>query len=145
MNQGLLDLQELLRALEPAVRPGDFVMVSTNSESNLPAQASVVEDEGTSLVLERHVADAFRLEYSAVFAWITLTVGSSLAAVGLTAAVAGALAAQSIPCNVLAGFHHDHLLVPRERAQDAIAALARLSTSAAGSSEPAATDVGGAA
>ncbi|MCC6494793.1 MAG: ACT domain-containing protein [Propionibacteriaceae bacterium] len=130
-DRGLVDLTELLRGLEPVRRPGEYVMVSTNSEVSLPCQASVVEDEGTSLVLERHTADAFRLDYPAVFAWITLTVHSSLAAVGLTSAVAAALAAHGIPCNVLAGFHHDHLLVPADRVEEALAALAELSASAA--------------
>ena len=31
-----------------------------------------------------------------------------------------------IPCNIIAGFHHDHLLVPPNRAEDAIAAIAAL-------------------
>ena len=129
-DHGLVDLSELLRGLQPEVRPGNFVMVSMNSETSLPALARVEEDEGTSLVLERYKADAFRLEYTTVFAWITLTVHSSLNAVGLTAAVANTLATLSIPCNVLAGFHHDHLLVPSDRVDDAMSALARLSASA---------------
>lgn len=127
--QGLSDLSELLRGLHPEVRPGSFVMVSTNSETGLAALASVEEEEGTSLVLEQHKADAFRLEYTSVFAWITLTVHSSLEAVGLTAAVANTLASAGIACNVLAGFHHDHLLVPINRVDDAMAALSRLSAS----------------
>jgi hypothetical protein len=128
-HPGLLDLSALLRGLQPEVRPGHFVMVSTNSETSLQALASVDEEEGTSLVLEQHKADAFRLEYSSVFAWITLTVHSSLDAVGLTAAVANTLASAGIPCNVLAGFHHDHLLVPSNRVDDAMAALSRLAAS----------------
>ncbi len=64
-----------------------------------------------------------------MFAWITLTVHSSLEAVGLTAAVANTLASAGIACNVLAGFHHDHLLVPIDRVDDAMAALSRLSAS----------------
>jgi hypothetical protein len=128
-DRGLSDLSELLRGLHPEVRPGSFVMVSTNSETGLQAFASVDEEEGTSLVLEQHKADAFRLEYTSVFAWITLTVHSSLEAVGLTAAVANTLASAGIACNVLAGFHHDHLLVPINRVDDAMAALSRLSAS----------------
>ena len=42
---------------------------------------------------------------------------------GLTAAVSARLAEQDIACNVLAGYHHDHLLVPMARVGDAIAAL----------------------
>ena len=129
-DEALVDLSELLRGLQPVVRPGSFVMVTTNGETALSALARVEEDEGTSLVLERHKADAFRLEYTTVFAWITLTVHSSLDAVGLTAAVANTLATLAIPCNVLAGFHHYHLLVPSDRVDDAMAALARLSASA---------------
>jgi uncharacterized protein len=53
-------------------------------------------------------------------------VHSDLAAVGLTAAFAGALASEGISCNVIAGFHHDHLFVPWERRADAMAALGRL-------------------
>jgi hypothetical protein len=128
-DPGQRDLSVLLAGLEPERKPGEFVVVSTTSESTLPALATVAEEEGTTLVLERHAADAFRLEYTATFAWITLTVNSSLEAVGLTAAVAQALAGRGIACNVLAGFHHDHLLVPSARAADALAALAELSAS----------------
>lgn len=131
-HPGVRDLAQLLRRLEPVRRPGDFVVVSTTSENSLPALATVDETEGTTLVLERHEADAFRLGHTGTFAWITLTVHSSLEAVGLTAAVATALADRDIPCNVLAGFHHDHLLVPSERADEAIAALRELSASAEG-------------
>lgn len=128
-DTGLRSLAELLALMEPKVRPGEFVMVTTSTEVNLPAQATVIEDEGTTLVLGRHTADAFRLDYSALFAWITLTVNSSLEAVGLTAAVTAALAARGISCNVLAGYHHDHLLVPLARLGESLEALRELSAS----------------
>ena len=44
-------------------------------------------------------------------------------AVGLTAAVSTALARAGIACNMLAGFHHDHLLVPLNRLDDALDVL----------------------
>jgi hypothetical protein len=34
--------------------------------------------------------------------------------------------AEGIPCNVLAGFHHDHLLVPVDKADHCIAVLSAL-------------------
>ena len=58
-----------------------------------------------------------------MFRCITLDVHSSLEAVGLTAACAQALAAGGISANVVAGYSHDHILVPAPRAQDALAAL----------------------
>lgn len=61
-------------------------------------------------------------------AWITLTVHSDLAAVGLTAAFSRVLAEAGISCNVVAGVRHDHIFVPVERAADAMAALRRLQT-----------------
>ncbi len=54
------------------------------------------------------------------WARISLTVHSDLAAVGLTAAISGALAAAGIAANVVAGFRHDHILVPWERRQEAL-------------------------
>ena len=61
--------------------------------------------------------------------WLTLDVHSSLLAVGLTAAVSTALAEAGIPCTMIAGFHHDHLLVPVDRADDAIRVLRSLASS----------------
>ena len=46
---------------------------------------------------------------------------------GLTAAVGKALTEARISCNVLAGFHHDHLLVPVADAARALEVLAELS------------------
>jgi hypothetical protein len=65
------------------------------------------------------------------FARITLTVHSALEGVGLTAAVSGALAEQGIACNVVAGFHHDHLFVPWERREEALGVLRKVARPAA--------------
>jgi len=88
--------------------------------------ATIVEDEGTTSVLS--VTDAERLGARPEFvaAWLTVEVRSALGAVGLTAALATALAAENIACNVLAGYHHDHLLVPVEKADRAVAVLEAL-------------------
>jgi uncharacterized protein len=77
--------------------------------------------------MRREDADGDGIPYDFVAAWITLTVHSDLADVGLTAAFSAALAEVGISCNVLAAFHHDHLLVPADRLDDALAALERLS------------------
>ena len=90
------DLDRLLAAMDPVQRPGEWVFVSLAPghavAAALPSAATVVEDEGTTHVVERHVADEHGLAYDFVAAWLTLRVHSALDAVGLTAAVAGALA-----------------------------------------------------
>jgi hypothetical protein len=117
------DLSRLLATMEPVVRPGEWVFVSLPPGQAVKSAATVVEDEGTTHVVARSDADEYGFTYEFVAAWITLQVHSALDAVGLTAAVAVALAGAGISCNVLAGFHHDHLLVPADRADDAMAVL----------------------
>jgi hypothetical protein len=115
--------------LEPVVQPGEFVFVSLPIPADLPALATVQEAEGLTHVLYRRDADTYGLAYDFVAGWITLHVRSALDDVGLTAAVSAALADAGISCNVLAGFHHDHLLVPHDRVDDAMAALRALEPS----------------
>jgi uncharacterized protein len=130
---GEQDLDNLLRELRPQLRPGRYVFTTVG---HVPVDAAPVvtvrEDEGITLVLETADADRLGVRFAPdeVMAMITLRVHSSLAAVGLTAAVSAALTARSISCNVVAGYHHDHLFVPADRASDAIAALTELSSSA---------------
>jgi hypothetical protein len=90
---------------------------------DVPVAAMVTEDEGATAVISTVDALERNLETEFVAAWLTLNVNSALDSVGLTAAVSGALASNGIPCNVLAGYHHDHLLVPIDRAEQAIAVL----------------------
>ncbi len=121
------DLHQLLAAMEPQLQPGQFVFVTLPSPTEVPALATVHEAEGLAHVLRRGDADDHGLSYEFVAAWITLRVRSALDAVGLTAAVSTALADAGISCNVLAGYFHDHLLVPSERAAEAVQVLRRLS------------------
>ncbi len=123
---GETDLAVLLTNMSPELMPGEFVFVSTAERqdlSHLDPLATVTEPEGLSLVLTREQADEVGLSYDFVAAWITMRVHSSPAAVGLTATVSTALAEAGVSCNVIAGFHHDHLLVPQERAEEALSIL----------------------
>ncbi len=128
---GETNLLTLLLTMEPVLHDGIYVFCTIDrpptTDEVATSIALVREDEGTTLVLSHEDAIAMRLRYPSLMARITLTVHSSLEAVGLTAAVAGALCDVGIPCNVLAGFHHDHLFVPADRARDAMAALRSLS------------------
>lgn len=116
-----------MSALNPSRVEGTYTFHSTTGR--IPAahvQAIVVEDEGTTVVLEVGEAEKLELESTGRFAWITLGASTDLDAVGITAAVSGALAQRGIACNVLAGFHHDHLLVPEDRADEALEVVAQL-------------------
>ncbi|MBJ8343809.1 ACT domain-containing protein [Antrihabitans sp. YC2-6] len=125
---GERDLTAILATLQSSLRAGTFVFVSVTDADDIPFAARIEEAEGITLVVDRSVADARQLAYDFVAHWITLDVHSSLQAVGLTAAVSSALTAAGISCNVLAGFYHDHLLVPADRIDDALAVLDRLRT-----------------
>lgn len=133
------DLSALLAGLSPRRRPGAYVFVTRPPgepvDPALAVPASVVEDEGTTLVIARADADARGWAHDFVAAWITLEVRSSLAAVGLTAAVSAALAEHGISANVLAAFHHDHVLVPIDRVDEALAVLRALAAGAQASAE----------
>ena len=126
---GEKNLQTLLASIHPVLREGEYVYVLWPHGRPLAPgiEAAVREAEGLTAVLPRAEADSLGLPYDFVAAWITLQVHSELEAIGLTAAVGKALTDARISCNVLAGFHHDHLLVPVADAARALEALAELS------------------
>ena len=123
------DLNVLLRSMRPHLHPGEYAFCAAPADAMPPGLhpvATVTEDEGMTLVLPLAEALAAGLDVAFRCARITLQVTSALDAVGLTAAVATALANDGIACNVLAGAHHDHLFVPSASADAAMAALAAL-------------------
>lgn len=85
------------------------------------------EQEGTTLVIQREEAEAAGLRYAFASRMITLTVHSALDAVGFLAAITARLAEAGISVNAVSAFHHDHLFVPADRADDAMAALQQMS------------------
>jgi len=114
--------------MQPDLRAGRFVFVSVPTMvDGVHPLAWVREDEGTTLILEQPEADGLGLSYDFVAAMITLRVHSSLDAVGLTAAVSGALADAGISANMVAGYYHDHLFVPVEAGERAVRLLESLS------------------
>lgn len=119
----------MLGRLSVERRPGTFCFVDLGEvPPGVVIHATVVETEGTTAVVDGDSLnpDARRPDF--VAAWLTVQVHSSLDAVGLTAALSGALAQADIPCNVLAGLYHDHLLVPETKAELAIEVLRGLRT-----------------
>jgi hypothetical protein len=125
---GEKDLTKLLASLSPHLMDDDFVFCTVRDATygdfaELSPLASFQEDEGLSLLLTRESADRAGFRYESIFKCITLKVHSSPEAVGLTAAVSCQLAERGISANIAAACHHDHVLVPAEKADDALSAL----------------------
>ncbi|WP_447746125.1 ACT domain-containing protein [Pseudomonas nicosulfuronedens] len=127
---GETSLAALLRGMTPVLNDGEYVFC-TLPDGQLPAGlqplGSFRESEGLTLILPRSEAEQAGLTFDYVAAWLTLEVHSALQAVGLTAAVASALANAGISCNVVAAWYHDHLFVAQAdgpRALDVLRALA---------------------
>ncbi len=126
---GETDLEKLLQAMKPELNEGEFVFCTVDSFEHAATLNPVCifqEREAVTLILSRHQADDVSLPYSVICAWITLTVHSSLEAVGLTAAVSKALTAANISCNVVAAYYHDHIFVPLQDANRALDVLTKL-------------------
>ncbi|WP_334175620.1 ACT domain-containing protein [Pseudoxanthobacter sp.] len=130
---GERDLARLLAALDARLVGPVLVYVTVPAGRTMPAGLGPVmrmeEAEGTTLVLPRDEALAAGLAGVFPCRMITLTVPSSLEAVGFMAAVAGRLAAAGIGVNPVAGFHHDHLFVAEADAAAALQVLHALAAS----------------
>ena len=120
------DLAVLLSQMRPELHSGRYAFVTLPQGCSLDQSrivASIREPEGLSVIQAEEDAVDLRLPIAFIAAWITIAVNSDLAAVGLTAAFSTALGQAGISCNVVAGVHHDHLFVPVDQAQQAMAVL----------------------
>ena len=123
------DRGAMIRGMAPVLDP-DCWHFCLAPDAETAAQATPLatfrEDEGLTLILCDQEARALGLATDLPMARITLSVHSALDGVGLTAAVAGALADAGIACNMVAAFHHDHAFVPLDDAPRALAILRAL-------------------
>ena len=120
------DLDAMLAGLEPELDPTTWVFAHVRRGDPVPdvaCFARIEEAEGTTLVVQQADAERLALVHEFPCRRIGLRLVSDLEAVGLTAAMATALTAEGIPANVIAGYLHDHVLVPVDRADDALAVL----------------------
>ncbi|MEZ9524247.1 ACT domain-containing protein [Enterovibrio norvegicus] len=124
---GIKELDQLLASMHPALIDGEWVFCTVSGALSehiaLDPRATYQEEEGMTLLVSKSAADQAGLNYEGVYKQITLTVHSSLDAVGLTAAVATKLADKGISANVIAAYYHDHIFVQAEKAEPALAAL----------------------
>jgi len=128
---GETNLKKLLASMSPKLMADEYVFCSVQGEYHdfheLSPLASYREEEGLTLVVTKESAIAKKLPFESVFKGITLTIHSSLDAVGLTAAVSTKLADKGISANVIAAYYHDHIFVQAEKAELAIEALGEFS------------------
>jgi uncharacterized protein len=127
---GKTNLSGLIRSMKPVLNDGDYVYCMVGAEDNIDVHEAICffrEKEGLTQILPKQVADARHITYEFIASWITLTVHSSLEAVGLTAAVSKALAEANISCNSIAAYNHDHIFVAKKDADRAMNILRAVS------------------
>lgn len=132
--QAIRGAREMVAGLTPEQKSGVYVFCAAGDRDwrALEPLAMFREAEGVSLILEREAALAGGFPVEAPMALITLNVYSALDGVGLTAAVATALAQAGIACNMVAAMNHDHVFVPADRADEALAILRAVQAAASG-------------
>ncbi len=134
-TQPVRDTKAMLSGMTPSLDAADYAFCTTEDEQLAMLAAPISlgwfrETEGMSLIMAH--GDALRLGFDTTLAMrrITLNVFSSLEGVGLTAAVATALANHNISCNMVAAYHHDHVFVPTADAEEAMRVLLDLQAAA---------------
>ncbi|RYG35526.1 ACT domain-containing protein [bacterium] len=107
-----------MRDLRPSLLPDEFVFVRADAWDDR-AVAACREEEGLTLVMPRSACPdgAFPCRR------IVLRTVTDLSETGVMAWVATRLAEAGIPCNLMAGFYHDHLFVPAHEAERAVEVL----------------------
>jgi uncharacterized protein len=127
---GETNLETLIKSMTPKLNEGDYVFCTVAEPGKIDMDKVTCffkEEEAFTIIIKKSLADEMELTYSYVAAWITLTVHSSLDAVGLTAAFSKALGDNNISCNVVAAYYHDHIFVNKQDAEKAMGVLNNLS------------------
>ena len=123
----------MVAGMAPVLEAGRYLFTALESWPSAPEAAQLlgVFREAEGLTAYQRLAPEETLPPGGVaMVKITLQVYSDLEGVGLTAAVATALAEEGIPCNVVAALHHDHLFVPETQGAAALCCLEALARAA---------------
>ncbi len=117
---GESDLETLLKTLK-VIRHEGVWRFETNADQLGASEAIMTfrESEGWTAILpigENTPADN-------LWVWLEMSVHSDLNAVGFLARIAVTLSEAGVPCNAIAGYYHDHIFVPENKADIAVTAL----------------------
>lgn len=126
---GETNLDVLMASMQPDLHDPVYVFVTVDPGYELGTVQPVMmfrEREGLTLIVEQGQAAKAALVAEFPCRMITLNIHSSLNAVGFLARISTHLAALDMGVNPVSGYYHDHLFVPVERADDALAALVDL-------------------
>jgi hypothetical protein len=128
-STGETDLGELLWNMQPLLHDEPFVFCTLQAGREPPAGTwcTVAEVEEVTCILPETVARTHSLDYQGSWARITLTVHSSLSAVGFLAMISTSLAMKNICVNVVSAYYHDHLFVHWDERLRAMEILQELS------------------
>ncbi|WP_274627009.1 ACT domain-containing protein [Arvimicrobium flavum] len=136
---GEKDLGRLLATMRPALLPGEFVFAILPHGRDIPQGVQPVmsfrEAEGMTLIVSAGSAEAAGMSPTFPSRMITLQIHSSLEAVGFLAAITARLAAAGISVNPVSAYHHDHLFVPADRADEAMRLLEAMAAESAGATQ----------
>ena len=126
---GETNLEVLLTNLQPTLDNGEFVFCTLpdgESFTHLEPKAFIQEAEGISLIMPATNARENGIAFTGTYKAISLTVHSSLEAVGLTAAISTALAESGLSANIVAGYYHDHIFIQSDKADAAMQVIQSL-------------------
>ena len=120
---GERNLDALLKTMQPHLMDGEWVFRTSESSFDAATFETAIlmfrEQEGITIITPATPSD----EGHPTWAMITLSIHSSLEAVGFLAAITTALAAIDIPVNAVSAYYHDHIFVPYGRRDDAMECL----------------------
>jgi len=120
-------LNKLITGMQPVLQPPTYVFVTLAEGQEIPAictpRMQFIEEEGTTLIIERQQAEGQGWDYDFPCRMITLNIHSSLEAVGFLASITRHLARLGMGVNPVSGYFHDHLFIPEHRAEEALKAL----------------------
>lgn len=117
--------------MEPKLDPQSYIFCCVGNKkideiAYLNPLMTFREKEGLTLILEKEDAIWNNIQFESVYRLITLSVHSSLDAVGLTASFSEKLASRNISANVISAYFHDHIFVQEHKAEEALKALYEL-------------------